>query len=46
MSKRDYYETLGISKNATESDIKSAFRKLSRKYHPDMQSCKSDDEKK
>lgn len=46
MSKRDYYETLGISKNATESDIKSAFRKLSRKYHPDMQSGKSDDEKK
>ena len=38
MNKRDYYEVLGLSKNASEQDIKSAFRKLSRKYHPDMQS--------
>ena len=38
MNKHDYYEVLGLSKNASEQDIKSAFRKLSRKYHPDMQS--------
>ena len=34
--KRDYYEVLGISKGASESDIKKAFRKLARKYHPDI----------
>ena len=33
--KRDYYEVLGISKNASEDDIKKAFRKLAVKYHPD-----------
>ncbi len=32
----DYYKVLGISKNATESDIKKAYRKLARKYHPDL----------
>lgn len=32
----DYYNTLGISKNATPEDIKSAYRKLARKYHPDL----------
>lgn len=35
-TKRDYYEVLGISKDATEADIKKAFRKLARKYHPDV----------
>lgn len=33
---KDYYGILGIEKNATESDIKKAYRKLSKKYHPDV----------
>ncbi len=35
MSKRDYYDVLGVHKNATEVEIKKAFRKLAVKYHPD-----------
>lgn len=36
MSKRDYYEVLGLQKNATAADIKKAFKQLARKYHPDL----------
>lgn len=36
MAKRDYYEVLGVDKNASENDIKLAFRRLAKKYHPDV----------
>lgn len=36
MNKRDYYEILGVAKNASQDEIKSSFRKLAKKYHPDV----------
>src|SRR6516162_9573860 len=35
MAKRDYYEILGLTRGASESDIKAAFRRLAKEYHPD-----------
>lgn len=35
MAKRDYYEVLGVEKNAAEADLKKAYRRMAMKYHPD-----------
>ena len=43
--KRDYYEVLGLSKNATEAEIKKAYRSLAKKYHPDINKDKGADVK-
>ena len=45
MSKRDYYEVLGVQKNASADEIKSAFRRLARQYHPDVSKEKNAEDK-
>jgi len=46
MAKRDYYEILGVQRNATESDLKSAYRRLAKEHHPDRNAGDKDAEKK
>src|SRR5947199_6160766 len=43
---KDYYQSLGVPRNASEADIKKAFRKLAREYHPDVAKNKKGAEEK
>jgi molecular chaperone DnaJ len=46
MAKRDYYEVLGVARNASEQDLKSAFRRLAKEHHPDRNSGDKEAEQK
>jgi molecular chaperone DnaJ len=46
MGKKDYYETLGVKRDASQDDLKKAFRQLARKYHPDLNKGSKEAEEK
>ena len=46
MAKRDYYDVLNVSKNATKDEIKKSYRRLAMKFHPDRNTNDADAEKK
>ena len=46
MAEKDYYQTLGVARNASQDDIRKAYRKLARKYHPDINPGNKDAENK
>ncbi len=45
MAQRDYYEILGVSRNATQDELKGAFRRLARQYHPDVNKASDAEER-
>ena len=44
-TKRDYYDVLGVTKNSDSQEIKSAYRKLAKQYHPDINKSPDAEEK-